>query len=126
LDARLIDASAARRLKGLRWIRHIRIACDTSAQINTVRRAIELLRWHNVNPAQIFCYVLVKDVEDALERVKFLKSMYVVPFAQPYRGPDGAEPTREQKDFARWCNHKAIYKTCTWEDYQPRKEKDKC
>ena len=95
LDARLIDDGAARRLSKLKWIRHIRLAC-----------------------AQIFCYVLVRDIEDALERVRFLKGMYVVPFAQPYRAPDGAEPTADQKAFARWCNHRAIYKTCTWEDYR--------
>lgn len=117
LDARLIDRVVAQRLGKLKWIRHIRLACDSSAQINTVRRAVELLRWHNVNPAQIYCYVLVRDIEDALERVRFLKGMYVVPFAQPYRSPDGAEPTVEQKNFARWCNQKAIYKTCTWENY---------
>jgi len=46
--------------------------------------------------------------------------MYVVPFAQPYRGPDGAEPTGEQKAFARWCNQKAVYKTCTWDEYKGR------
>ncbi len=118
LDARLIDASAGRRLGKLKWIRHIRLACDTSAQIEMIRRAVEVLRWHNVNPAQIFCYVLVRDVADAIERVRFLKGIYVVPFAQPYRAPDGAEPTAEQKAFARWCNHRAIYKTCTWEDYR--------
>lgn len=120
LDARLIDDAAARRLGKLKWIRHIRLACDTSAQIATVQKAVELLRWHNANPAQIFCYVLVRDVADALERVRFLKGMYVVPFAQPYRAPDGAEPTGEQKDFARWCNQKAVYKTCTWEEYKGR------
>ncbi|MFZ5770503.1 MAG: radical SAM protein [Thermodesulfobacteriota bacterium] len=118
LDARLIDDAAARRLGRLKWIRHIRLACDSSEQIAAVRQAVELLRWHNVNPAQIFCYVLVRDVDDALERVRFLKGMYVVPFAQPYRAPDGAEPTGQQKAFARWCNHRAIYKTCTWDDYR--------
>jgi hypothetical protein len=118
LDARLIDDAVARRLGRLRWIRHIRLACDTAAQIDVIRRAVELLRWHNVNPAQIFCYVLVRDVADALERVRFLKGMYVEPFAQPYRSPDGAEPTVEQKEFARWCNHKAAFKSSTWEQYR--------
>jgi hypothetical protein len=118
LDARLIDDSVARRLGKLKWIRHIRLACDTAGQIDTIRRAVELLRWHNVNPAQIFCYVLVRDVDDALERVRFLKGMYVVPFAQPFRAPDGAEPANDQKAFARWVNHRAIYKSCTWDDYR--------
>lgn len=117
LDARLIDDGVAKLLGKLKWIRHIRLACDTVAMIDPLRRAVEHLRWHNANPAQIFCYVLVNDIEDALERVRFLKSMYILPFAQPYRDPEGNEPTREQKRFARWVNHKAIFKTTTWEDY---------
>jgi len=119
LDARLIDDGIARLLGKLKWIRHTRMACDSPAMIEPIRRAVELLRWHNVNPAQLFCYVLVRDVEEALERVRFLKGLYVVPFAQPYRDKSGAEPTKAQKDFARWCNQKAAYKTCTYDDYKP-------
>lgn len=118
LDARLIDNNIAERLSRLKWIRHIRLACDTTAMIKPVRNAIELLRWHNVNPAGIFCYVVVKNVDDALECVRFLKSMYVLPFVQPYRDKEGNEPTQEQKNFARWVNHRAIYKKTTWENYQ--------
>lgn len=117
LDARLIDDGVARRLGKVKWIRHIRLACDTVKMIEPIRKAVDSLRWHNANPAQLFCYVLVNDIEDALERVRFLKSMYVLPFAQPYRDPEGNEPTKEQKAFARWVNHKAIFKTTTWEDY---------
>jgi len=117
LDARLIDDGIAKRLSNVKWIRHIRLACDTAAMIEPIRKAVELLRWHNANPAQLFCYVLVNDIDDALERVRFLKSMYVLPFAQPYRDPEGNEPTKKQRRFARWVNHKAIYKTTTWEDY---------
>ena len=121
LDARLIDDAVAKRLGKLKWIRHIRLACDSAAMIEPIRRAVGLLRWHNVNPAGIFCYVLVKDIDDALERVRFLKSMYVEPFAQPYRSPEGTEPSKEQKAFARWCNHKAAYKSSTWDEYKARK-----
>jgi len=119
LDARLIDDSIARRLSKIKWLHPLRLACDHSRQIENVRKAIELLRWHNVTPAQYFCYVLVKDVEDAVERVKFLKGMYVIPFAQPYRDREGTEPTKEQKDFARWCDRRELIKSCTWEDYKP-------
>jgi hypothetical protein len=34
------------------------------------------------------------------------------------RDPDGTQPTIEQRKFARYVNHKAIYKTVTWEDYK--------
>lgn len=117
LDARLIDDNVAKLLGRVKWIRHIRLACDTVAMIEPIRKAVDALRWHNANPAQLFCYVLVNNIEDALERVRFLKSMYVTPFVQPYRSPDGKEPTNIQRRFARWVNHKAVFKTVTWEDY---------
>ena len=118
LDARLIDNSIAKLLGKLKWKPSIRLACDTVKMIEPVRKAVELLRWHNVTPSQYFCYVLVQEIDDALERVKFLKGIYVYPFCQPYRDKAGTEPTREQKAFARWCNHRAIFRSTTWEDYK--------
>jgi len=117
LDARLIDDSMARLLSKISWKPSIRLACDTVEMIEPVRKAVELLRWHNATPIRYFCYVLVKDIDDALERIRFLKSIYLDPFCQPYRDKDGNEPTSIQKKFARWVNHKAIFKTVLWEDY---------
>jgi len=118
LDARLLDASMARLLGKVKWSPSVRLACDSVAMIEPIRKAVELLRWHNVTPSQYFCYVLVKDVDDALERVKFLKGVYVYPFCQPYRDQDGTKPTKDQRDFARWCNHRAVFRSTTWEDYK--------
>jgi len=124
LDARLIDDGIARRLAAIRWLAPIRLACDQKGQIEAIRKAVTLLRWHNAVPRRYFVYVLVKDVEDALERIRFLKGMHLDPFAQPYRDlKTNAEPTQEQRDFARWVNHKAAFKATTWEDYRQRKEK---
>jgi hypothetical protein len=120
LDARLIDKSVAKLLSSVKWRECIRLACDSQAMIEPVRKAVELLRWHNARPTRYMVYVLVRDVEEALDRIRFLKSMDLDPHAQPYRDLNGTEPTREQKDLARWCNHKATYKTCTWEDYVAR------
>ncbi|MBF0446530.1 MAG: radical SAM protein, partial [Magnetococcales bacterium] len=102
----------------LKWLEPVRLACDHKGQIESVRKAVELLRWHNTTPARYFCYVLVKDVDNALERVRFLKSMYVDPFAQPYIDQDGTPPTKAQRDFCRWVNHKGEFKSRTWEDYK--------
>lgn len=117
LDARLIDNSMAKLLGKVKWNPSIRLACDYKAMIEPIRKAVELLRWHNATPSQYFCYVLVKDIKDALERVKFLKGIYVYPFCQPYRDKKGTEPTKEQKRFARFCNHRAVFRSTTWEDY---------
>lgn len=118
LDARLIDDGIARLLTKVKWLEPLRLACDAVSQIDPIRKAVELLRWHNCTPRRYFCYVLVKDVDDAIERVRFLKGIDVDPHAQPYRDKVGTEPTKEQRDFARWVNHKAIYKTVTWDDYK--------
>jgi hypothetical protein len=118
LDARMIDDGIARRLGKLKWLHPLRLACDHRGQIDSVRKAVEHLRWHNVTPYRYFCYVLVKDVEDAVERVRMLKGIGVDPFAQPYIDKDGTPPTKEQRQFARWVNHKAEFKSRTWEEYR--------
>lgn len=117
LDARRIDDQIARRLSKLKWLKPVRLACDTDSQMEPVRRAVELLRWHNTKPRTYFCYVLVKDVGKALEIVKFLKGLNVEPFCQPYRSPTGAEPSYLQKAFARWVNARPVYNSVLWDDY---------
>ena len=124
LDARLIDDAIARRLAALRWTRFIRLACDQKSQMPEVERAVRLLRAAGGHYREYFCYVLVRDVEDALERVLFLKELNVTPFAQPYRDfTTNFPPDAEQRRFARWVNHKAIFKTVPWKDYRCQ-EKD--
>ncbi len=68
-----------------------------------------------------FVQMPVQDVQEAHQRVLALDKMGVTPFAQPYRDYDGGEPTQEQKDFARWVNNKATFRSCRWEDFRPRK-----
>lgn len=48
-----------------------------------------------------------------------LRKLGVIPFAQPYRDFDNnIEPTKEQKRLARWCNHKAIFKSVEFKNYK--------
>lgn len=116
LDARLITPEIAAMLKRLRWIKYIRVACDTDEMIPIVEQAVTYLREAG-SKTQIFSYVLVKDIDSALKRALALREMGVNPFAQPYRDFDGHEPNADLKRFARWVNHKAIFKTVRWEDY---------
>lgn len=118
LDARLIDDGIAKRLGRLSWMSPLRLACDRHSQMDSVRKAVEHLRWNNVTPRRYFCYVLVRDVDDAVERVRMLKGMGIDPFAQPFIDENGSSPTREQKCFARWVNHKAEFNSRTWEEYR--------
>lgn len=118
LDARLIDDSIARMLGRLSWMSPLRLACDSAEMVPHIGRAVQLLRWHNVTPRRYFCYCLVNDVPEAIERVRFLKGIDVDPFAQPFVDDKGTQPTPEQRAFARWVNHKAEYKSRTWEEYR--------
>lgn len=120
LDARMIDDSVARLLAKVRWLHAIRLACDQPGQMPAIQKAVALLRWHNAKPQRYFVYCLVKDIDEALERVKFLKGLYLEPFAQPFIDYDsGCLPTREQREFARWVNHTAVFNSVAWEAYKP-------
>ncbi|MCK5445768.1 MAG: hypothetical protein KAI73_09105 [Rhodospirillaceae bacterium] len=129
LDARLIDDSVARLLSRVKWLHPVRLACDHKGQMQSVGKAVELLRWHNVTPRRYFCYCLVQDIDDAVERVRYLKGLDIDPFAQPFIEPSGSgsgsEPTPEVSAFARWVNHKAEFKSRTWEEYRVAKSVDK-
>jgi hypothetical protein len=115
LDARLIDAAMASHLAKARWIRFLRMSCDHRSQMVDIEKAIRLLRAAGGGYREYWCYVLVNDdVEDAHERVMFLKSLKVKPFAQPYRDSKGTEPTYKQRIFARWCDRPEIRETTAW------------
>lgn len=117
LDARLIDDTTARLLSRVKWLSPLRLACDDVRQIDTVRRAIETLRWCNVTPRQYSCYVLVRDVPEALTVIRFLKGMACDAFAQPFIDKEGTPPNRDQRRLTRWTNLKQLYRGAVWEDY---------
>ena len=121
LDARIIsnDEGIAEMLGGVRWYKPLRMACDTRGQIEYIEKAVGLLRKHGAKPSAYFVYVLVKDIGDALERVEFLRGLGCDAFAQPYRDfrNGGKVGSLESVRFARWVNHKAIFKSVKWEDY---------
>ncbi len=122
LDARYIDDSTAKLLSKVKWLHPLRLACDFAAQTEPLFKAVRLLRWHNVKPMRYFVYMLVEDIQGALARAKFIKGIYCDPFAQPYRDYENKiKITQEQKNFARWVNHKAIFKSILWEDYKKSK-----
>jgi hypothetical protein len=120
LDARLITDEVAKKLSKLNWLSPLRLACDSEYMMGYVQDAVMNLRYHNCTPSRYFCYVLCRDVPETLEIVKFLKGMSLDPFVQPYIDAAGTPPTQEQKWFARWVNHKAEFKSQTWEEYRNR------
>ena len=124
LDSRLIDPFVAKRLSKLKWLSPVRLACDSHKQISDIKKAVTLLRWENVTPRRYFVYCLIKDVGEAVERIKILKGLDLDVFAQPYIDIQGNQPTKAQKDLARWVNHKAIFKSVCWDEYKTNKLKE--
>ena len=120
LDARLITPEIAELLSQLKWIRHIRMACDTDAMLPVVLDRIKLLGQYGVKPHRIFIYVLVQDIPSAEARCIALRDVGAKPFAQPYRDFDkNLPPTRDAQRFARWVNDKAIFNTVArFHDYK--------
>jgi len=120
LDSRIIadNKSIAELLSHVKWIRYIRLACDTKKQIPYIEKALENLNKYGIKNYRVFVYVLVKDIQDALERVMYLKEKGCIPFAQPYRDYfTNKEPDYLQKKFARWVNHKGIFNTVEYSQY---------
>lgn len=91
-----------------------------------VAKCVKELGRRGVKPYRIFVYCLIQDVDDALERINALRKLGVLPFAQPYRDFDNnVEPTNEQKRLARWCNHRAIFKSVEFKTIKDDKSSNK-
>ena len=56
--------------------------------------------------------------EEDLYRVEVLRGLNIDPFVMPFNRRD-----EYQRKFARWVNHKAIFKSVGWEEYKICKEK---
>lgn len=67
-------------------------------------------------PSHMHFYVLIghKSTPDQdLERVRELDTIGCIPFVMPKNKND-----KYQKAFARWVNNRAVFKSCTWEEYE--------
>ena len=110
MDARLITPEVAEIMARLKWIRFIRMSCDTDAMLDTVLEKVDLLKQHGVKPYRVFVYLLVQDIKSAEHRATALRNSGVDVFAQPYRDFENKiEPTKQMRDFAQWVNLKPIF-----------------
>lgn len=115
LDIRLIEPEMAQLLSKVKLWKQIHFAWDDIRIEKAVRRGIEILTKNGVSKHKLMFYVLIgfkSTPEEDLYRVETLRGLGVDPFVMPY---DKTNPY--QKRFARWVNHKAIFKTVKWEDY---------
>lgn len=128
LDARKIDLETAKLLSRVKWLKYIRLACDTSSMIDIVDNAILRLRKSGYK-GNIFIYTLLNgNYEECINRVNHFRLNkdlgYVQPHCQPYRDFNSKNQIVPawQKDIARWCNRAWIFKSCSFEEYKTSKK----
>lgn len=115
-DIRLVTPQIAELLAKVKWNTFYRFSFDHVNLDKIVKEKVALLTKHGLRPYKMFCFVLIgfnTTPEEDLYRVELLRSLKVDPFAMPYNKFDSY-----QKKFARWVNHKAIFKSVKWEDYK--------
>lgn len=122
IDIRIMNDRQGRALSKLKIQGQIHTAWDNPKE--DVLPHFDILLRH-VKPYRVMCYVLIgywSTPEEDLYRVEKLREIKIDPYVMPY---DKTDPY--QRRFARWVNHKAIFKKVKWEDYGRRKqyEKDK-
>lgn len=123
MDARLVTDEIAELLASCKWLTYIRLACDKSAQIPHLERAMQLLEKHGYHK-EIFVYTLLQDFKESYSRLKWIYSHKgkLTPHCQGYIDFSGKKDIPQwQKDVMRWANIRMLYKSCWVDDYEPRK-----
>jgi hypothetical protein len=112
IDARIFKPEHAEALNSLKHFKQIKLAWDDPKQ-DLRPQLQEVIRY--IKPYKLMCYVLIgywSTPEEDLYRVETLRALGIDPFVMPFDKSD-----KYQKRFARWVNHKAIYRTVKWEEY---------
>lgn len=95
--------------------RYLTFAWDRWQDENLIFQGIERCERYGIKPENMQFFVLIgfdTTPEQDLERVKKLSDKGCLPFVMPYNKSD-----EYQRRFARWVNHRAIFKSVKWEDY---------
>jgi hypothetical protein len=119
LDARRVTPMVADILSRIRWIKYIRFACDTSSAIEPLMNAVALLNERGISSSKVFVYFLVRDIGDAVERVRALRELRSITlYAQAYRDlNNGGKPvSKEASYFAQKYIYSGQWRKSDWYD----------
>lgn len=123
LDLRIMTDEMAQALSTVK-IKQVYVAWDNYEDKKIVLHGLDILLKY-IKPYKITCYCLVGFkqpyiVSEDLERVYTLRNLKVNPFAMGYIDFNNPayKKTQEIKDFCRWVNMKAAFKSCSWEEYR--------
>jgi hypothetical protein len=96
--------------------KYLTFAWDKYNDRKLVLKGIETCNKAGIPNNKMQFFVLIgynTTAEQDLERVMMLRELGCMPFAMPFKKSDPY-----QKAFARWVNNRAVFKSCTWEDYK--------
>lgn len=118
IDVRTLNEEKCRALDGLRrWKnKQFKIAWDDPRDESVLRCIKFALEF--IPPRKLMCYVLIgfdSSPDEDLHRVETLRRLKIDPYVMPYD-----RSSLYQRAFARWVNHKAIFKSVKWPNYQAR------
>ena len=114
VDVRIITEEQCHALTSLKHHKQVHIAWD-NVNDKTVPENIKIMLKY-FKAYKLMCYVLIgynSTPEEDLYRVETLRSLKIDPFVMAYNKND-----LYQKRFARWVNHKAVFKSVKWSDYK--------
>lgn len=100
--------------------KYLTFAWDKYHDRKLIVRGIEICNTAGIpnNKMQFFVLIGFNTTADQdLERVMMLKELGCMPFVMPF---DKSDPY--QKAFARWVNHRATFKSCSWLEYRYRQK----
>lgn len=117
LDIRRVTDRTAEALASVRHEKSIHFAWDGHAQDGAIEHGIETLARDGLKPWRLMFYVLVgfnTTPEYDMHRITTLHELGANPFVMPF---DKSDPY--QRHLARWCNNKFIFKSTTFDEYEP-------
>lgn len=96
--------------------KYLTFAWDRYNDGKLVRDGIQTCNKNGIRSNHMQFFVLIgfdTTHEQNMERVMTLRSLGCMPFVMPYNKNDPY-----QRSFTRWVNHRATFKSCTWENYR--------
>lgn len=112
IDIRLLDEEMMIELNKIKPYKQFHFAWDNIK--DNIENKLELIT-QIIKSYKLMCYILIgfnSTPEDDYYRVMKLREYNIDPFIMPYD-----RKNKYQKKFARWVNHKAIFKSVKWNDY---------
>lgn len=123
IDLRLLTEEQCLEMQKCK-IKAVHCAWDNYKDKDIILPKLKLLTSY-IKPEKIFVYVLIgfenyELVDTDIERVNKIWELGAYPFVMVYIDLNNSnyEKSRSCRRFARWCNNRLLFKSCTWEEYK--------